>query len=148
MGTGIQVGLSCVRLISIIMMWIVSFVCSKFDLYSKADGLPEVEDLKDYYQKLIDKYIPGELCWWSWLTSQPLPGVHALQVISLFIIISSHSPVYFLYKVMILYLLQLLYQFSSNNHTISFCYKSIVVCNNNDNHYWISFGIKVATGKS
>ena len=36
---------------------------SKFDLYSKADDLPKVEDLKDYYQKLIDKYIPGELCW-------------------------------------------------------------------------------------
>ena len=36
---------------------------SKYDLYSKADKLPIVEDLKDYYQSLIDKYIPGELSW-------------------------------------------------------------------------------------
>lgn len=37
--------------------------CSKFDLYSKADTVPDVKKLKPYYQKLIDKYIPGELSW-------------------------------------------------------------------------------------
>ena len=42
------------------------FPCSKFDLYSKADDLPKPEELKDYYQKLIDKYIPGELNWWPY----------------------------------------------------------------------------------
>jgi len=36
---------------------------SKFDLYSKADTVPDVKKLKPYYQKLIDKYIPGELSW-------------------------------------------------------------------------------------
>ncbi len=39
------------------------FLCSKFDLYSKADELPKIEELKTYYQGLIDKYIPGELFW-------------------------------------------------------------------------------------
>ena len=42
---------------------IISPPCSKFDLYSKADDLPKPEDLMDYYQKLIDKYIPGVLNW-------------------------------------------------------------------------------------
>ena len=37
--------------------------CSKFDLYSKADNLPKPEELMDYYQNLIDKYIPGVLNW-------------------------------------------------------------------------------------
>lgn len=41
--------------------WVLEF--NKFDLYSKADNLPKVEELKTYYQKLIDKYIPGELLW-------------------------------------------------------------------------------------
>lgn len=41
--------------------WVKKF--SKFDLYSKADSLPKREELYEYYQNLIDKYIPGELCW-------------------------------------------------------------------------------------
>ena len=44
-------------------LYIISPPCSKFDLYSKADDLPKPEDLMDYYQKLIDKYIPGVLNW-------------------------------------------------------------------------------------
>lgn len=30
-----------------------------YDLYSKSDAPPKVEDLKEYYQGLIDKYIHG-----------------------------------------------------------------------------------------
>ncbi len=36
---------------------------SKYDLYSKADKLPDVKELTPYYQALIDKYIPGKLKW-------------------------------------------------------------------------------------
>lgn len=43
------------------MKWVLEF--NKFDLYSKADTVPDVKKLKPYYQKLIDKYIPGELSW-------------------------------------------------------------------------------------
>ena len=40
--------------------WIKMF--SKFDLYSKDEkSLPDIESLKDYYQKLVDKYIPGKI---------------------------------------------------------------------------------------
>jgi inositol oxygenase len=41
--------------------WIREF--NKFDLYSKADHTPDVEQVKPYYQQLIDKYIPGVLNW-------------------------------------------------------------------------------------
>ncbi|TXT08772.1 hypothetical protein VHUM_02900 [Vanrija humicola] len=34
-----------------------------YDLYSKSDSPPKVDELKDYYQALIDKYIPGEIEW-------------------------------------------------------------------------------------
>lgn len=36
---------------------------SKFDLYTKQEELPDVQQLRSYYQGLIDKYCPGELCW-------------------------------------------------------------------------------------
>jgi hypothetical protein len=39
------------------------FYCSKFDLYSKADAMPDAASLIPYYQQLIDKYIPGKLKW-------------------------------------------------------------------------------------
>ncbi|XP_066999672.1 inositol oxygenase [Anabrus simplex] len=35
----------------------------KFDLYTKCDETPDIDDLTPYYQSLIDKYIPGELSW-------------------------------------------------------------------------------------
>ena len=41
----------------------VYFCSSQFDLYSKADKLPDRDALMLYYQGLIDKYIPGEICW-------------------------------------------------------------------------------------
>jgi len=37
--------------------WIREF--NKFDLYSKSDNAPNLEELTPYYQSLIDKYIPG-----------------------------------------------------------------------------------------
>ncbi|XP_031460902.1 inositol oxygenase [Phasianus colchicus] len=36
---------------------------NKFDLYTKQEELPDVRELQGYYQALIDKYCPGELCW-------------------------------------------------------------------------------------
>lgn len=39
--------------------------CSKFDLYTKNSTLPDVDELKPYYQSLIDKYCPGVLQWWT-----------------------------------------------------------------------------------
>ena len=35
----------------------------KFDLYTKQEELPDVQQLQGYYQSLIDKYCPGQLCW-------------------------------------------------------------------------------------
>ncbi|XP_028396609.1 inositol oxygenase-like [Dendronephthya gigantea] len=43
------------------MSWIKEF--NRFDLYSKADSLPDVEKIKPYYQSLIDQYCPGKLKW-------------------------------------------------------------------------------------
>jgi len=37
---------------------------SKYDLYTKTPNLPDVNELKPYYQSLIDKYCPGILKWW------------------------------------------------------------------------------------
>lgn len=38
-------------------------ICSKFDLYSKSDSVPDVEAVSPYYEELIAKYCPGELSW-------------------------------------------------------------------------------------
>jgi hypothetical protein len=34
---------------------------SEFDLYSKVDELPPIEELKPYYKQLLDYYIPGKI---------------------------------------------------------------------------------------
>ncbi|KAK2714771.1 inositol oxygenase-like isoform X2 [Artemia franciscana] len=41
--------------------WVKIF--NKYDLYTKSAQIPDIENLKPYYQNLIDKYIPGELKW-------------------------------------------------------------------------------------
>ncbi|XP_064417169.1 inositol oxygenase [Latimeria chalumnae] len=41
--------------------WVKEF--NKFDLYTKSTDLPDVEELKPYYQFIIDKYCPGKLHW-------------------------------------------------------------------------------------
>ncbi|GAA6078285.1 inositol oxygenase [Tachysurus ichikawai] len=41
--------------------WVKEF--NKFDLYTKSTDLPDVEELKPYYQSLIDKFCPGVLHW-------------------------------------------------------------------------------------
>ncbi|XP_053974779.1 inositol oxygenase [Hylaeus volcanicus] len=43
------------------LKWINEF--NKYDLYTKSGGVPDIEKLWPYYEKLIDKYIPGELEW-------------------------------------------------------------------------------------
>lgn len=43
------------------MEWVNEF--NKFDLYSKTDQLPDVPAIESYYQRLIDKYLPGKLDW-------------------------------------------------------------------------------------
>ncbi|KAI0189969.1 inositol oxygenase 1 [Xylaria flabelliformis] len=35
-----------------------------YDLYSKSDGLPEIEQLKPYYLELIDEYFPQKVIRW------------------------------------------------------------------------------------
>ena len=43
-----------------LIKWVKLF--QKFDLYSKdKEALPDIDQLKEYYQKLIDKYIPGKI---------------------------------------------------------------------------------------
>ena len=43
------------------LKWVLEF--NKYDLYKKADSRPDVDKLWPYYQTLIDKYMPGKLCW-------------------------------------------------------------------------------------
>ena len=35
-----------------------------YDLYSKSDGLPDMEQLKPYYLELIDEYFPQKVIQW------------------------------------------------------------------------------------
>ncbi|KAF9809130.1 hypothetical protein SFRURICE_000430 [Spodoptera frugiperda] len=39
------------------------FMISKYDLYTKSAGVPDIEALWPYYEQLIEKYIPGVLEW-------------------------------------------------------------------------------------
>lgn len=41
--------------------WVKKF--SGYDLYSKSDTVPKVEEVRPYYQGLIDKYLPATLNW-------------------------------------------------------------------------------------
>lgn len=41
--------------------WVIDF--NQFDLYTKADKEPILDELWPYYQQLIDKYCPGKLQW-------------------------------------------------------------------------------------
>lgn len=41
--------------------WVKEF--NQYDLYSKADALPDLEKLKPYYQALIRKYFPAQIRW-------------------------------------------------------------------------------------
>lgn len=41
--------------------WVRKF--NEFDLYTKSDAVPNVDEVWPYYEKLIDKYLPGELEW-------------------------------------------------------------------------------------
>ena len=43
------------------LKWLKIF--NEFDLYSKDHEQKNVEELKPYYQSLIEKYIPGKLKW-------------------------------------------------------------------------------------
>ncbi|KAK6166574.1 hypothetical protein SNE40_023231 [Patella caerulea] len=41
--------------------WVNEF--NQFDLYTKSPDFPDVEEIKPYYEALIEKYIPGKLKW-------------------------------------------------------------------------------------
>lgn len=41
--------------------WVLEF--NKFDLYTKCPDIPDLAELKKYYSKLVDKYLPGKLRW-------------------------------------------------------------------------------------
>ena len=51
--------------------YIINYICnmcyryfsSKFDLYSKADSIPDMNEVSAYYQELVDKYLPGKISW-------------------------------------------------------------------------------------
>jgi len=44
-----------------LLPWIREF--NKFDLYTKCPDMPDIEELKPYYQGLIDQYFPGKIKW-------------------------------------------------------------------------------------
>lgn len=41
--------------------WVLKF--NVYDLYTKAPEVLKIDELWPYYQKLIDKFCPGKLCW-------------------------------------------------------------------------------------
>jgi len=41
--------------------WVLKF--NQYDLYTKSDFRPDLQDLKPYYSTLIEKYCPGKLRW-------------------------------------------------------------------------------------
>ena len=43
------------------LYWVKEF--NGYDLYSKSDGIPDVQELKPYYQGLIEKYLPAKIQW-------------------------------------------------------------------------------------
>lgn len=43
------------------MKWVKTF--NQYDLYSKAEDVPDPEKLKEYYQELIAEYFPGKIKW-------------------------------------------------------------------------------------
>jgi len=44
------------------LSWVKEF--NKFDLYSKGDAVPDIEEVKPYYQSLLEKYgVAGKLRW-------------------------------------------------------------------------------------
>ncbi|KAI8060695.1 putative inositol oxygenase [Gongronella butleri] len=45
----------------LLMKWVKVF--NKYDLYSKADHVPDVDTLRPYYQQLIAKYFPEKIYW-------------------------------------------------------------------------------------
>lgn len=68
------------------------FISSKYDLYSKSDAVPDVEAVTPYYEVLIAKYCPGELCWWKDSTDrQPVLKVGTYDVSSH---VTSHTASY------------------------------------------------------
>lgn len=43
------------------MKWVIEF--NKYDLYSKVDKRPDVEELRPYYQELIGEFFPAKIRW-------------------------------------------------------------------------------------
>jgi len=43
------------------MKWVKTF--NQYDLYSKADEEPNVDELKPFYQELIAEYFPDTIAW-------------------------------------------------------------------------------------
>ncbi len=43
------------------LKWVKAF--NRFDLYSKGDARPDVQELTPYYKDLIDEFVPGKLRW-------------------------------------------------------------------------------------
>jgi inositol oxygenase len=39
--------------------WVRKF--NPYDLYSKSDSKPTLQELKPYYSKLVDKYFPSQI---------------------------------------------------------------------------------------
>jgi len=43
------------------LQWVKEF--NKFDLYTKSDKTPDIDELQEYYSGLVETYIPGVLQW-------------------------------------------------------------------------------------
>ena len=43
------------------LKWVREF--NQFDLYTKAPDMPDVDALKEYYEGLLRKYVPGKVKW-------------------------------------------------------------------------------------
>lgn len=61
MGQGVQVGISFMQIPIRVVLIPCLIPFSQFDLYTKSAKIPNIEELKPYYQGLVDKYIPGTI---------------------------------------------------------------------------------------
>jgi len=43
------------------LKWVRAF--NRYDLYSKSDGRPNVDELRQYYEDLVDEFFPEPLRW-------------------------------------------------------------------------------------
>lgn len=93
---------------------------SEFDLYTKSDSVPNIDELMPYYQSLIDKYIPGTIRWWFWRRKNNCT----------FLIILMMHRIFFARLLLLAYMPLIIIHLCKCNKLLSFCSrKQIIIIN-------------------